>query len=186
MAIIKCPECGKRISSHALACPYCGLPLLFSRFKRQVRTLFDIGRGCLKQFIRLIVGVIRKFLPHAMLTFLAATVLVFAKNIYFISYLENEAVNLCSSAVGRKITNDDSKIIDVPSDIEWSSFESRIGKFYDFSHFDFAPPYMWGYIDVIGHDSKQQNWICTPLFRTSKYISLNPYRFERFFIRIKD
>ena len=27
MAIINCPECGKEISDHAVACPYCGYPI---------------------------------------------------------------------------------------------------------------------------------------------------------------
>ena len=27
MALIKCPECGKEVSSHANACPYCGCPV---------------------------------------------------------------------------------------------------------------------------------------------------------------
>ena len=27
MALIRCPECGREISSHAPACPHCGYPL---------------------------------------------------------------------------------------------------------------------------------------------------------------
>lgn len=188
MAILQCPECGKNVSSSALACPSCGFPLLASRIKSQIKTFPLVIRDCLKLFRKMLfafLNVIARGVPYALKISFFVTILVFVKNIYFLSHLEEQVVRKCSAAVGSQIFDDYGKV-DVPGDIEWSSVENRVGEFYDLSHFDLSPPYMRAYIDVIGYDSKYNEWVCTPEFSTSDSFTLNPYKFYGFFrVRIK-
>ena len=44
MALIKCPECGKEISSQAGACPNCGCPIANKPTSIKIRALSDDGK----------------------------------------------------------------------------------------------------------------------------------------------
>lgn len=33
MALIKCPECGNKVSEYAATCPHCGGPIAFSKIR---------------------------------------------------------------------------------------------------------------------------------------------------------
>lgn len=48
MALIKCPECGKQISSQASSCPNCGCPIASRPTTVKIRCVSDIGK--VKQF----------------------------------------------------------------------------------------------------------------------------------------
>jgi len=50
MALINCPECGKRISNQAESCPNCGHPINFIKYEKNKREgcfLQTLNVGCL-------------------------------------------------------------------------------------------------------------------------------------------
>ena len=67
MALIKCPECGKEISSQARSCPHCGNPM-FQVTKKEssplkiILTIFGILAG-LGLVVALIIFLIWFFIP---------------------------------------------------------------------------------------------------------------------------
>ena len=56
MALIKCPECGKKISNNATSCPNCGCPIIDRQEQSEhVTASKHEGGGCLKPFITFLV-----------------------------------------------------------------------------------------------------------------------------------
>ncbi len=44
MALIKCRECGKEISSEATSCPNCGAPVKEDEIKKEIKAGIKIGK----------------------------------------------------------------------------------------------------------------------------------------------
>ena len=70
MALIKCPECGKDVSSEAESCPYCGYPIKTAVLKETTtKSASDSernekegkGSGCLGTFIAVLICVLLLF-----------------------------------------------------------------------------------------------------------------------------
>jgi uncharacterized membrane protein YvbJ len=51
MALIKCPECQKEISSRALSCPHCGIPLIDAKKDIEEITTIQETSKSLKEHI---------------------------------------------------------------------------------------------------------------------------------------
>lgn len=56
MALVACPECGGKISTHAGACPSCGRPFLSEAEARQLKAATAAGaiRGTWRAFVFLV------------------------------------------------------------------------------------------------------------------------------------
>jgi len=72
MPLIKCPDCGKDISSNAVACPECGRPMKAVPTRKNVPT--PKGEGCFLQTLNvgcmIVLGIIGLFILLLILTLL--------------------------------------------------------------------------------------------------------------------
>lgn len=58
MALIKCKECGKEISTSATACPHCGNPALAKKVEKVGISIIKFGLGVMVLIPFILIGII--------------------------------------------------------------------------------------------------------------------------------
>ena len=180
MAIINCPECSNSVSDKATVCPRCGYPILTSRIRKNLSEFLRIYLYVrLLTLIKFVGRFINKIIKTLILLISLLIIFISSKNYYFTPLVENFALQSCIAASGTTIKAHNGYFyredVQVPGDLTWTHFNSRVGGILDWKNFNFELPGVGSKIDVKGRDEANNPWSCTPYIVSRSMFGKEPY-----------
>lgn len=186
MAIINCPECSNSVSDKAAVCPRCGYPIYTSRLKERLSVFFRVHlHRQLIWSIKFIGRLMAIFIKPTILLVILSVLFIIAKNFYFIPIVEKFALQSCIAATGKTVESYENfykfEIVQVPSELNWTQVDNRLGGILDWRNFDFELPGVGTNIRVIGRDGANIRWSCTPHIVSRSMFSKEPYLLHKYY-----